>query len=178
MSSTQPLFRIGKGFRFEATRRLADGRYDGHSFTAEAALSSLVLSPEGFVADFDDLAPLKRYIDGALDHQILNDCVKDVYNEGSAEHLLGWARDHLPSDAASVLERIRVRIGRPSRCRRPRSPPSRLRTSCAGCTTVIRAGVCTATRMFAACPFPLSRGSGTSPCCCATICAAPFTAGS
>lgn len=113
MSSTQPLFRIGKGFRFEATRRLDDGRYDGHSFTAEAVLSSAVLSPEGFVADFGDLAPLKRYIDGALDHQILNDCVKDVSNEGIAEHLLGWARDHLASDVASVLEDVRVRTGRP-----------------------------------------------------------------
>ncbi|MFD7853389.1 6-carboxytetrahydropterin synthase [Streptomyces microflavus] len=113
MSSAQTLFRIGKGFRFEATRRLDDGRYDGHSFTAEAVLSSAVLSPEGFVADFGDLAPLKRYIDGALDHQILNDCLKDVSNKGIAEHLLGWARDHLASDAVSVLEGVRVRTGRP-----------------------------------------------------------------
>ncbi len=113
MNRAQPLFRIGKGFRFEATRRLDDGRYDGHSFTAEAVLSSAVLSPEGFVVDFGDLAPLKRYIDGALDHQILNDCVKDVSNEGIAEQLLGWARDHLTSDVASVLEEVRVRTGRP-----------------------------------------------------------------
>lgn len=113
MSSAQTLFRIGKGFRFEATRRLDDGRYDGHSFTAEAVLSSAVLSPEGFVADFGDLAPLKRYIDGALDHQILNDCVKDVSNKGIAEHLLGWARDHLAPGVVSVLEGVRVRTGRP-----------------------------------------------------------------
>lgn len=113
MSSSQPLFRIGKGFRFEATRRLDDGRYDGHSFTVEAVLSSARLSPEGFVADFGDLAPLKRYIDGALDHQILNDCVKDVSNAGIAEHLLRWARDHLASDVVSVLKDVRVRTGRP-----------------------------------------------------------------
>ncbi|MET9887162.1 6-carboxytetrahydropterin synthase [Streptomyces sp. NPDC006430] len=113
MSSTPPLFRIGKGFRFEATRRLDDGRYDGHSFVAEAVLSSAVLSTEGFVADFAGLAPLKRYIDGALDHQVLNDCVQDVSNEGVAEHLLGWARGHLPPDVASVLEEVQVRTGRP-----------------------------------------------------------------
>ncbi|MFB8085023.1 6-pyruvoyl tetrahydropterin synthase family protein [Streptomyces sp. NPDC055992] len=113
MSSPQPLFRIGKGFRFEATRRLDDGRYDGHSFTAEAVLSSAVLSPEGFVADFGDLAPLKRYIDGTLDHQILNDCVEDVSTEGIAEHLLEWARGHLASNVVSVLEEVRVRTGRP-----------------------------------------------------------------
>ncbi|MEU3046806.1 6-carboxytetrahydropterin synthase [Streptomyces sp. NPDC006984] len=112
MSPTRPLFRIGKTFRFEATRRLAEG-YDGHSFTAEAVLSSRVLSPEGFVADFGDLAPLKRYIDEALDHQVLNDVVKDVSDEGIAEHLLGWARDNLSADVVCVLEGVRVRTGRP-----------------------------------------------------------------
>lgn len=113
MSSTPPLFRIGKCFRFEATRRLDDGTYDGHSFTAEAVLSSSELSPEGFVADFGDLAPLKQYIDAALDHQVLNDRVKDVSNEGLAQHLQGWTRDHLPPNAASVVEEVRIRTGRP-----------------------------------------------------------------
>ncbi|MFG2835992.1 6-pyruvoyl tetrahydropterin synthase family protein [Streptomyces zaomyceticus] len=113
MSQTQPLFRIGKTFRFEATRRLDGNTYDGHSFTAEAVLSSGVLSPEGFVADFGDLAPLKQYIDGALDHQVLNDRVTEVSNEGIAKHLLDWARHHLPTKVASVLEEVRVRTGRP-----------------------------------------------------------------
>lgn len=114
MSSTQqPLFRIGKSFRFEATRRLDGGTYDGHSFTAEAVLTSMRLTPEGFVADFGDLAPLKRYIDGTLDHQVLNDYVEDVSNEGLARHLLGWAKSHLPADVVSVLEDVRVRTGRP-----------------------------------------------------------------
>ncbi|MFJ1662419.1 6-pyruvoyl trahydropterin synthase family protein [Streptomyces anthocyanicus] len=113
MSDAASLFRIGKSFRFEATRRLDDGRYDGRSFTAEAVLSSRVLSPEGFVVDFGDLAPLKAHIDAALDHRILNDCVKDVSDEGVAEHLLGWARDHLPSGVVSVLEEVRIRTGRP-----------------------------------------------------------------
>src|SRR5690606_31655254 len=63
--------------------------------------------------DFGDLAPLKRYIDGALDHQILDDCVKDVSNEGIAQHLLGWAQSHLPTAVTSVLEEVQVRTGRP-----------------------------------------------------------------
>ncbi|MGW2183262.1 6-pyruvoyl trahydropterin synthase family protein [Streptomyces sp. NPDC001732] len=113
MSRTPPLFRIGKSFRFEATRRLDDSAYDGHSFTAEVVLSSPVLSPEGFVVDFGDLAPLKRYIDGALDHQILNDAVKDASDKGVAEHLLGWVRNHLPVGVTSVLEEVRLRTGRP-----------------------------------------------------------------
>jgi 6-pyruvoyltetrahydropterin/6-carboxytetrahydropterin synthase len=113
MTSSPPLFRIGKSFRFEATRRLDDGTFDGHSFTAEVVLSSQTLSPEGFVVDFGDLAPLKRYIDSALDHHVLNDVVNDASNEGIAEHLLGWARSHLPAEVAFVLEEVRVRTGRP-----------------------------------------------------------------
>ncbi|GAA3711067.1 6-pyruvoyl trahydropterin synthase family protein [Streptomyces sp. NEAU-PBA10] len=107
-----PLFRIGKNFRFEATRRLDDGTYDGHSFTAEVVLSSPVLSPEGFVVDFGDLAPLKQYIDSVLDHQILNAAVRNTSNEGIAEHLTGWVRDNLPADIVSVLESVQVRTGR------------------------------------------------------------------
>ncbi|MFF2226990.1 6-pyruvoyl tetrahydropterin synthase family protein [Streptomyces globisporus] len=113
MNDGPSTFRIGKTFRFDATRRLDDGRYDGHSFTAEAVLSSRMLSPEGFVVDFGDLAPLKRHIDEALDHRILNDRVKDVSDEGVAEHLLEWASDHLPSGVVAVLEEVRVRTGRP-----------------------------------------------------------------
>ncbi|MGC5000714.1 6-pyruvoyl trahydropterin synthase family protein [Streptomyces sp. DT195] len=113
-----PVFRIGKSFRFEATRGLEDNRYDGHSFTAEVVLSSSRLSPEGFVVDFGELSPLKRYIDGALDHQILDDAVKDTSNEGLAQHLTDWARGHLPADVASVLESVQVRTGR------PQTPPS------------------------------------------------------
>ncbi|MFI2736641.1 6-pyruvoyl trahydropterin synthase family protein [Streptomyces sp. NPDC018711] len=107
-----PVFRIGKSFRFEATRRQEDNHYDGHSFTAEVVLASSALSPEGFVVDFGDLAPLKRYIDKALDHQILNDAVKDTSNEGIAEHLTGWMRDNLPANIVSVLESVQIRTGR------------------------------------------------------------------
>ncbi|MEU2516936.1 6-pyruvoyl trahydropterin synthase family protein [Streptomyces syringium] len=110
---TPPLFRIGKNFRFEATRRLDDGTYDGHSFTAEVVLSSPVLSPEGFVVDFGDLAPLKQYIDGVLDHQVLNDAVKDTSNEGIAEYLTGWVCDNLPTGTVAVLKSVQVRTGRP-----------------------------------------------------------------
>ncbi|MGV2915278.1 6-pyruvoyl trahydropterin synthase family protein [Streptomyces alfalfae] len=108
-----PVYRVGKSFRFEATRRLEDNRYDGRSFTAEVVLSSASLSPAGFVVDFGELSPLKRYIDGALDHQILNDAVKDTSGEGLAQHLASWARGHLPDGVASVLESVQVRAGRP-----------------------------------------------------------------
>ncbi|MCC2275456.1 6-carboxytetrahydropterin synthase [Streptomyces sp. ET3-23] len=113
MSAATPVYRIGKTFRFEATRELDDGRFDGNSFTAEAVLSSRVLSPVGFVADFGDLRPLKQYIDAVLDHHILNDAVEDVTNEGIADHLTSWARAQLPEHVAPVLEAIRIRTGRP-----------------------------------------------------------------
>ncbi|MQS38313.1 6-pyruvoyl tetrahydropterin synthase [Streptomyces katsurahamanus] len=85
---------------------------DGHSFTAEAVLSATGLDEVGFVVDFGRLAPLKKYIDVVLDHQVLNGQVPDVTDAGIAAHLTEWARDHLPPDIAPVLESVRVRTGR------------------------------------------------------------------
>ncbi|KUO04810.1 6-carboxytetrahydropterin synthase [Streptomyces caeruleatus] len=104
-------WRIGKLFRFEATRELS-GRRDGHSFTAEIVLASEALTGPGFVADFGELAPVKKHIDAVLDHRMLNDVVPDPSDEGIAEHLRGWARDHLPAAVSSVLQDVRIRTGR------------------------------------------------------------------
>ncbi|MDD9380433.1 6-carboxytetrahydropterin synthase [Streptomyces sp. ZAF1911] len=105
-------WRIGKAFRFEATRRV-DDRHDGRSFTAEAVLSASTLSTEGFVVDFGELSPLRQYIAAVFDHRLLNDQVPDVSNKGLALHLANWARLHLPAAAAAALVEVRVRTGRP-----------------------------------------------------------------
>ncbi|MFJ2744791.1 6-pyruvoyl trahydropterin synthase family protein [Streptomyces sp. NPDC087440] len=115
MTRSAHSYRIGKSFRFDATRQLSDGRYDGHAFTAEAVLSSSALSPEGFVADFGDLRLLRKYIDNALDHQILNEAVKDPSDTGLGEHLTKWAQDHLPTHVTAALEAVYVRTGRGQR---------------------------------------------------------------
>ncbi|MER6516718.1 6-carboxytetrahydropterin synthase [Streptomyces sp. NPDC001553] len=105
-------WRIGKAFRFEATRQV-DGRHDGRSFTAEAVLFSDTLGTEGFVVDFGELDPLRQYIAAAFDHRLLNEQVPDVSNKGLALHLADWARLHLPAPAAEALVEVRVRTGRP-----------------------------------------------------------------
>ncbi|OIJ86423.1 6-pyruvoyl trahydropterin synthase family protein [Streptomyces colonosanans] len=107
------LWRIGKLFRFEATREVADG-LDGHSFTAEVVLGSEALSNPGFVVDFGVLASVKKHIDAVLDHRVLNGVVPDPSDDGLARHLTAWARDNLPPEAASVLQSVRIHTGRPT----------------------------------------------------------------
>lgn len=104
-------WRIGKLFRFEATRRL-DGRDDGHSFTAEAVLAAESLDDVGFVVDFGRLKPLKHHIRDVFDHQLLNGRVPDVSDAGLAASLTEWARKHLPEDVATALREVRIRTGR------------------------------------------------------------------
>ncbi|AJT62428.1 hypothetical protein T261_0739 [Streptomyces lydicus] len=113
MSAPAGTYRIGKRFRFEATRRLEGGRWDGHSFTAEVVLSAHTLGAEGFVIDFGELAPLKRYIDATFDHRTLNDVTEDVSNDGLSQHLADRASANLPLEAATALEAIYVSTGRP-----------------------------------------------------------------
>ncbi|MEV6984031.1 6-carboxytetrahydropterin synthase [Sphaerisporangium sp. NPDC051017] len=107
------LWRIGKTFRFEATREVA-GRLDGRTFTAEVVLASATLSSPGLVVDFGVLAPVKKHIGAVLDHQLLNEVVPDPSDDGLAQHLTIWARDHLPPEASSVLQHVRIQTGRPT----------------------------------------------------------------
>lgn len=106
-------WRIGKTFRFEATREVR-GRLDGRTFAAEVVLSSTELSGPGFVVDYGELAPVKKYIDTALDHQLLNQIVPDTSDAGLARHLMAWARNNLPPEASSVLRHVRILTGRPA----------------------------------------------------------------
>ncbi|MCB5908094.1 6-pyruvoyl trahydropterin synthase family protein [Streptomyces pinistramenti] len=105
-------WRIGKTFRFEATRTV-DGRFDGHSFVAEAVMASPQLSEEGFVVDFGALAGVKRHIDEVLDHRYLSNVLPDASDEGLGRYLTEWAQRHLPGEVTAVLEGIRIRTGRP-----------------------------------------------------------------
>ncbi|MET8981656.1 6-carboxytetrahydropterin synthase [Streptomyces sp. NPDC004539] len=105
-------WRIGKTFRFEATREVA-GRLDGRTFTAEVVLASRELTDPGFVVDFGELAPVKEHIDAWLDHRLLNEVVADAGDDGLARYLETWAREHLTAEAASALLHVRVSSGRP-----------------------------------------------------------------
>src|ERR1700743_2571868 len=49
------------------------GRLHGHTYQVEVTLQSSALDDTGFVRDFHELAALKQFIDGTLDHKHLND---------------------------------------------------------------------------------------------------------
>lgn len=110
------VYRIAKQFTFDAAHVLADlpaghkcARLHGHTWTVEAELSGSGLAPPGFVADFGDLAPLRRYIDEHFDHRHLNE-VLDVppTSENLARHFFTWCAGHLELPPGARVTAARV----------------------------------------------------------------------
>jgi 6-pyruvoyltetrahydropterin/6-carboxytetrahydropterin synthase len=110
------MFRIGKRFTFEAAHHLPGlpaghkcARVHGHSYTAEVVVASDKLIPPGFVTDFGDLAPVRQYIDTALDHRDLNEALgAEPTCELIAEHLADWFGSYLAGAIPGRLELVRV----------------------------------------------------------------------
>jgi 6-pyruvoyltetrahydropterin/6-carboxytetrahydropterin synthase len=87
-------YTIGKRFDFEASHQLEGlpaghkcGRLHGHSYQVEVELAAEALDEHGFVLDYGDLAPVKKFIDDQLDHHHLPDVVAF---QTSAENLARW----------------------------------------------------------------------------------------
>ena len=102
------MFRITKEFHFSASHRLDHlpeghqcARLHGHNYVVVVELAAAELNADGFVRDYQELAALKEYIDGTLDHRHLND-VLDVPTtaENLARHLYGWCAARWPETAA------------------------------------------------------------------------------
>lgn len=81
------MFTITKDFAFSASHVLDGlpeghqcGRLHGHNYVVRVELSSSALDTTGFVLDFGDLAPVKRWLDDTLDHRHLNDALPDLSN--------------------------------------------------------------------------------------------------
>ena len=75
------MFIIKKEFHFSASHRLIGlpdthpcSRVHGHNYVVTVTLQSKQVNAVGFVTDYRELEPIKRYIDSTLDHQHLNDC--------------------------------------------------------------------------------------------------------
>jgi 6-pyruvoyltetrahydropterin/6-carboxytetrahydropterin synthase len=115
MTAVTGIYRIGKQFEFQATRT-RDGAPDGSGFLVEATLIASSLTGPGFVVDFSELAPLKRYLDGTFDHRNLDDVLGagQACDTQAAVHLEAWCRANLPEAAVERLERVTVRCGRPA----------------------------------------------------------------
>ncbi|WP_324753615.1 6-pyruvoyl tetrahydropterin synthase family protein [Roseovarius sp. Pro17] len=103
------MYRITKEFHFSASHQLFGlpedhqcARLHGHNYVAVVELESDTLNTHGFVRDYLELAPLKRYIDDELDHRHLNDVLGDdcVTAERMAKHLYDWCAARWPETAA------------------------------------------------------------------------------
>jgi len=112
------MFTIAKRFDFAAShqlRYLAIARPDhqcarlhGHNYIVEVELASATLNDDGFVRDYGELAPIKHYIDGVLDHRHLNDVLHDATGRATTAEAL--ARHLYEQFVGVVPELVAVRV--------------------------------------------------------------------
>ncbi|WP_135501940.1 6-carboxytetrahydropterin synthase QueD [Roseovarius aestuariivivens] len=108
------MYTITKEFHFSASHQLKGlpedhqcARLHGHNYIVEIEMRANTLNTHGFVRDYLDLAPLKRYIDDTLDHRHLNEVLGDdgVTAEQLAKHFFDWCKVRWPEvSAARVSE--------------------------------------------------------------------------
>ena len=74
------MYTISKEFHFSASHILFGledghpcGRMHGHNYVIVVELQSQSLNKTGFVKDYRELDPIKKFIDEELDHKHLND---------------------------------------------------------------------------------------------------------
>jgi len=79
------VYRISKQFHFSAAHQLdllpddhPCSRLHGHNYVVEAVLESEELDHRGFVVDYNELAPIRDFINEHLDHRNLNDVLPDA----------------------------------------------------------------------------------------------------
>lgn len=102
------MFRISKEFHFSASHRLDHlppdhqcARLHGHNYVVVVELAAPALNADGFVRDYQELAPLKAYIDATFDHRHLDDVMEGPSTaENLARHLYDWCRARWPETAA------------------------------------------------------------------------------
>lgn len=94
-------YTISKEFAFSASHVLHGledghpcGRMHGHNYVVRLELTGPV-GRTGFVFDYRDLDPFKRWIDDTLDHRHLNDVMPSPYPNPSAESLAHWLHHRL-----------------------------------------------------------------------------------
>ncbi len=97
------MYKISKEFSFSASHALLGlpvdhpcTRLHGHNYVVTIHLRSEKLNENGFVIDYHDLKPIKKYIDNTLDHRHLNDIMSPL--NSSAENLAKMLYDTFKSD--------------------------------------------------------------------------------
>lgn len=108
-------YTISKTFDFSASHRLEGlsddhpcSRLHGHNYRVKLELTGPATGP-GFVKDYRDLAPFKKWLDECLDHRHLNDLMQA---NPTAEHLARWLAyvAHSVIGAEDTLERLAVSV--------------------------------------------------------------------
>lgn len=86
------MYKISKQFMFSAAHSLNGlptehpcSRLHGHNYVVTIHLKSETLTSTGFVRDYNELNPVRKYIDEALDHRNLNDILEPL--NSSAENI-------------------------------------------------------------------------------------------
>lgn len=76
------MYRISKQFEFSASHQLSQlpsthpcSRMHGHNYVVTFILKSETVNANGFVLDYRDLDPVKKWLDEHFDHQHLNDAM-------------------------------------------------------------------------------------------------------
>jgi 6-pyruvoyltetrahydropterin/6-carboxytetrahydropterin synthase len=92
------IYRINKAFQFSAAHRLSGlaadhpcGRNHGHNYEVEFELESAELNAVGFVKDYRELDPIKKWIDETLDHRDLTEVLAPM--QPSAELIAKFMYD-------------------------------------------------------------------------------------
>lgn len=89
-------YTISKEFAFSASHilhGLADGhpcgRMHGHNYVVRLELTGPV-GRLGFVVDYRDLDPFKKWLDDTLDHRHINHVMPESYGNPTAENMAHW----------------------------------------------------------------------------------------
>ena len=107
------MYQITKQFTFSASHQLTHleltqpdhqcARLHGHNYRVEVVLEARNLNEAGFVMDYVDLAPFKKFLDDEFDHRHLNDVMLRPYYT-TAEYLAVnfyiWCKSRWPQVVA------------------------------------------------------------------------------
>lgn len=104
------MYSVAKRFAFSASHVLHGlgddhpcSRLHGHNYEVEVFVESPDLDARGFVVDFAELDPVKRWIDDVLDHRHLNDVLEGQPSaEAIARFVFEWCARELPFGVAAV----------------------------------------------------------------------------
>ena len=102
------VFFISKDFHFSASHQLSHlpashpcARLHGHNYCLRIELGAPSLNAHSFVRDYNELYPVKKYVDEILDHRHLNDVFG--HSHITAEFLAKTIFDHFKPDFPELI---------------------------------------------------------------------------